>query len=56
MIITPRNDKDSELVLGLITTVGTQVDEVIKDLSDQLKYFNYDCEEISVSKSDYITI
>ena len=25
----PRNNKDSELILGLITTVGTNVDDVM---------------------------
>ena len=46
----PRNDKDSELVIGLITTVGTEVDEVIKDIKDQLLFFRYDVEEIVVSQ------
>lgn len=46
----PRNDMDSELVLGLITTVGTDVDEVIKDIRDQLAFFKYEVEVVSVSK------
>lgn len=46
----PRKDRDSELVFGLITTVGTDIDEVIKDIRDQLSFFNYNVEVISVSK------
>lgn len=46
----PRNDKDSELILGLISTVGTETDEVIKDIKGQLAFFHYDVEEIIVSK------
>lgn len=42
-------DKDSELVLGLITTVGTDVEDVIKDITNQLKFFNYTTEIINVS-------
>lgn len=45
----PRNEKDSELVLGLITTVGTDVDEVIKNISEQLTFFRYKTEVINVS-------
>jgi len=45
----PRNDKDSELILGLITTVGTDASGVIKDINDQLAFFRYDVIEISVS-------
>lgn len=43
-------NKDSELVLGLITTVGTETDSVINCIKDQLKQFNYFVEDISVSK------
>ena len=46
----PRNEKDSELVLGLISTVGTDVDTVIKDIKDQLAFFRYETEIISVSQ------
>lgn len=46
----PRNEKDSELVLGLISTVGTDVDEVIKDIRNQLAFFRYETEVISVSQ------
>ena len=46
----PRNNKDSELILGLITTVGTNVDEVIKDIREHLVFFNYKVEVISVSE------
>ena len=42
-------DKDSELVLGLITTVGTDIDDVINDITNQLKFFNYKTEVINVS-------
>lgn len=45
-----RNDKDSELVLGLIATVGTDVDDVINDITNQLRFFNYKTEVINVSK------
>ena len=46
----PRNKKDSELVLGLISTVGTDVDAVIQDIQDQLAFFRYEVEVISVSQ------
>jgi len=46
-----RNDKDSELVLGLITTVGTEINEVIKGIKDQLSYFQYEVEVIVVSNT-----
>ena len=46
----PRNNKDSELILGLITTVGTNVDDVIKDICEHLQFFKYQVEIISVSK------
>lgn len=46
----PRNSKDSELVLGLITTVGTNVDEVINDIREHLVFFKYQVEVISVSE------
>lgn len=45
----PRNETDSELVLGLISTVGTDTDEVIKNLEEQLAFFRYKTELISVS-------
>lgn len=50
VVVLPRNDKDSELILGLITTVGTDVDAVIKDIKDQLVFFKYEVEVISVSR------
>lgn len=37
VISIPIQQKDSELVLGLITTVGTEMDNVIKDIKDQLQ-------------------
>jgi deoxycytidylate deaminase len=46
-----RNDKDSELVLGLITTVGTEVNGVIKAIKDQLSFFHYDVDEVIVSNT-----
>ena len=49
-----RNDANSELIIGLITTVGTSVDEVISNIRDQLKFFKYKLEVITVSK-DIIT-
>jgi len=45
-----RTEKDSELVLGLISTVGTDVDAVIQDIQDQLALFRYEVERISVSQ------
>lgn len=44
-----RYSKDSELILGIISTVGTNVDEVIGDIKDRLAFFNYTTEVISVS-------
>lgn len=40
----------AEIVIGLITTVGTDTDEVIRSLKMQLEHFCYSVEEISVSK------
>jgi predicted amino acid-binding ACT domain protein len=40
----------SPLVIGLITTVGTEVNGVIKDIKDQLAFFHYEVEEIVVSQ------
>lgn len=40
----------SELVLGLVTTVGTDTHGVIECLKDQLKKFKFTTKEISVSK------
>lgn len=45
-----RTEKDGELVLGLISTVGTDIDEVIRDIKEQLLFFRYETEEISVSR------
>lgn len=44
-----RYSKDSELILGIISTVGTDVDQVIRDIKDQLAFFRYNTEVISVS-------
>lgn len=40
----------SELVIGIVTTVGTSVDVVIQCIADRLQYFRYNTVEISVSK------
>ena len=40
----------SELVLGLITTVGTNVQGLIASLQDQFKFFGFTVEVINVSK------
>ena len=45
-----RNDKDSELIIGLITTVGTEIGGVIKAIKDELALFRYEAVEIIVSK------
>ncbi len=42
-------EKDSELVLGIITTVGTDTDNVIRYMKEQLSKFSYTTEVISVS-------
>ena len=41
VVIIARNCINSELVLGIIATVGTDIDEVIKCIKDQLGCFNY---------------
>lgn len=46
-----RFTKDSELFLGLISTVGTDVEDVIKDIQDQLVFYNYKTDVISVSRN-----
>lgn len=43
-------NKDSELVLGIIHTVGTNSAEVIRCIIDSLKMFRYESEIIKVSK------
>lgn len=43
-------NKDSELVLGIIHTVGTNSAEVIRCIIDSLKMFRYESEMIKVSK------
>ena len=49
-MLVARASKDSELFLGIISTVGTDVEEVIKDLRDQLSFYSYETEVISVSR------
>lgn len=45
-----RSDKDSELVFGIISTVGTDTRGAIEDISKQLHFFRYTVTEIRVSK------
>ena len=44
-------NKDSELVLGIIQTVGTNSADIIQCIVDSLKKFNYQSEIIKVSKT-----
>ncbi len=44
------SSEGNEIVIGLIATVGTDTDEVIRSLKMQLNHFSYSVEEISVSK------
>ena len=44
------NDFNSELVLGLVAAVGTDLRGVVTNLQDRLKQFGYHTEEIHVSK------
>lgn len=37
--------------MGLITTVGTEISQVIKDITDQLAFFNYEVEVVDVSRT-----
>lgn len=51
-------NKDSELVLGIIHTVGTNSTEVIRCIIDSLQLFHYNSEIIKVSKeilSQFVT-
>ena len=43
-------NKDSELVLGIIQTVGTNSEDIIKCIEDSLKKFHYKVERIKVSQ------
>lgn len=45
---------DSELIIGLVGAVGTELDGITKIISDRLKNFNYDTEIVKVS-SDVIS-
>lgn len=45
----PQINKDSELVIGLISTVGTEIDNVISCLCDYLAKFSYKTVIINVS-------
>lgn len=51
----PKNRKDSELILGLISTVGTDVEDVITAIEEHLRFFSYSTNLINVSK-DIISI
>ncbi len=41
---------DSELVIGLVGAVGTELNQVVNILRERLRFFNYDPREIRVSK------
>jgi deoxycytidylate deaminase len=41
---------DSEIVIGLVGAVGTELTQVIEILRDRLRVFNYDPQEVRVSK------
>ena len=45
-------NRDSELVLGIIHTVGTNSAEIISMIEDSLRKFRYSSERIKVS-TDY---
>lgn len=50
-MIMARSAKNSELFLGLISTVGADVEDVIEDIQDQLVFYNYKTDVISVSRN-----
>lgn len=41
--------EESELVIGIVTAVGTETSRVVTPLKDRLRHFGYDAEEIRVS-------
>lgn len=43
-------NNDSELVIGIITTVGTNIKQVKENIYDRLRYYKYDYMDIKVSK------
>lgn len=49
------NDDDSELVIGLVGAVGTDMDNIKKAITERLAAFRYTTEEIRIS-SDIISI
>lgn len=49
-VITPKTIVDSELVLGIIATVGTDTSGVIKDIANQLVFFKYTTKEVVISR------
>ncbi|EEX64309.1 deoxycytidylate deaminase [Vibrio metoecus] len=44
------NYLDSEIVIGLVGAVGTELSEIKKIITDRLEAFNYSCEEIRISR------
>ena len=50
------SSEGNEIVIGLISTGGTDTDEVIRSLKMQLNHFSYSVEEISVSKQFYLNL
>lgn len=49
-MIKRNSNKDSELVIGIVHTVGTNSSETIRCIIDGLSKFHYDCKTIKVSK------
>ena len=45
-----RSYTDTEIVIGLVGTVGSQQKRVVEALADRLKTFNYEAREIHVSQ------
>ncbi len=45
-----RPDVDSEVVIGIVATVGTNTEEVFRLIADRLKLFKYNAEEIKISR------
>lgn len=50
MIIDDPTPQDSELVIGLVSPIGTPVDEVVATLQSALKDYGYDSEAIQLSR------
>ena len=45
-----QTDLDSEIVIGVVATVGTNTDEVFRLIAERLKLFKYNAEEIKISR------